>query len=79
MASGTHYRLAMSGELANLDQRIAEDTRAFTATTLMAVAAERRPDGNLDRAQDLGARLSSREQQSLAFVRTLLARPRMAS
>ena len=34
MASGTYYRLAMSGELANLDQRIAEDTRAFTATTL---------------------------------------------
>jgi putative ATP-binding cassette transporter len=34
MASGTYYRLAMSGELANLDQRIAEDRRAFTATTL---------------------------------------------
>jgi vitamin B12/bleomycin/antimicrobial peptide transport system ATP-binding/permease protein len=34
MANGTYYRLAMSGELANPDQRIAEDTRAFTATTL---------------------------------------------
>ena len=34
MANGTYYRLAMPGELANPDQRIAEDTRAFTATTL---------------------------------------------
>ena len=34
MANGTYYRLATSGELANPDQRIAEDTRAFTATTL---------------------------------------------
>ena len=34
MADGTYYRLATSGELANPDQRIAEDTRAFTATTL---------------------------------------------
>jgi putative ATP-binding cassette transporter len=34
MADGTYYRLAMSGELANPDQRISEDTRAFTATTL---------------------------------------------
>ena len=34
MANGTYYRLAMSGELANPDQRIAEDMRAFTATTL---------------------------------------------
>ena len=34
MADGTYYRLAASGELANPDQRIAEDTRAFTATTL---------------------------------------------
>jgi putative ATP-binding cassette transporter len=34
IANGTFYRLAMSGELANPDQRIAEDTRAFTATTL---------------------------------------------
>ena len=34
MADGTYYRLAMPGELANPDQRIAEDTRAFTATTL---------------------------------------------
>src|SRR5215475_10997387 len=34
MANGTYYRLAMSGELANPDQRIAEDVRAFTATTL---------------------------------------------
>ena len=32
MVNGTYYRLAMSGELANPDQRIAEDTRAFTAT-----------------------------------------------
>ena len=37
MANGTYYRLAMSGELANPDQRIAEDTRAFTATTLSFV------------------------------------------
>jgi putative ATP-binding cassette transporter len=34
MANGTYYRLAVSAELANPDQRIAEDTRAFTATTL---------------------------------------------
>ena len=34
MANGTYHRLATSGELANPDQRIAEDTRAFTATTL---------------------------------------------
>ena len=34
MANGTYYRLAMPSELANPDQRIAEDTRAFTATTL---------------------------------------------
>ncbi|HEX8828269.1 MAG TPA: ABC transporter ATP-binding protein/permease, partial [Xanthobacteraceae bacterium] len=34
MAKGTYYRLAISGELANPDQRIAEDVRAFTATTL---------------------------------------------
>jgi putative ATP-binding cassette transporter len=34
MANRTYYRLAMPGELANPDQRIAEDTRAFTATTL---------------------------------------------
>ena len=34
MANGTYHHLAMSGELANPDQRIAEDTRAFTATTL---------------------------------------------
>ncbi len=37
MANGTYYRLATSGELANPDQRIAEDTRAFTATTLSFV------------------------------------------
>ena len=37
MANGTYYRLAMSGEVANPDQRIAEDTRAFTATTLSFV------------------------------------------
>jgi putative ATP-binding cassette transporter len=34
MADGTCHRLATSGDLANPDQRIAEDTRAFTATTL---------------------------------------------
>ena len=34
MANGTYYRLAMPGELANPDQRIAEDMRAFTASTL---------------------------------------------
>jgi len=37
MANGTYYRLATSGELANPDQRIAEDVRAFTATTLSFV------------------------------------------
>jgi putative ATP-binding cassette transporter len=34
MANGTYHRLATSDELANPDQRIAEDVRAFTATTL---------------------------------------------
>jgi putative ATP-binding cassette transporter len=34
IAQGTYYRLAMSGELANPDERIAEDARAVTATTL---------------------------------------------
>jgi vitamin B12/bleomycin/antimicrobial peptide transport system ATP-binding/permease protein len=34
MANGTYHRLETSGELANPDQRIAEDVRAFTATTL---------------------------------------------
>ncbi|HEY1886233.1 MAG TPA: SbmA/BacA-like family transporter [Roseiarcus sp.] len=34
MANGTYHRLAISNELANPDQRIAEDVRAFTATTL---------------------------------------------
>jgi vitamin B12/bleomycin/antimicrobial peptide transport system ATP-binding/permease protein len=34
MANRTYYRLAISDELANPDQRIAEDVRAFTATTL---------------------------------------------
>jgi putative ATP-binding cassette transporter len=37
MAGGTYYRLAKSGELENPDQRIAEDVRAFTATTLSLV------------------------------------------
>ena len=37
MANGTYYRLATSDELANPDQRIAEDARAFTATTLSFV------------------------------------------
>jgi vitamin B12/bleomycin/antimicrobial peptide transport system ATP-binding/permease protein len=37
MADGTYYRLAKSGELENPDQRIAEDVRAFTATTLSFV------------------------------------------
>jgi vitamin B12/bleomycin/antimicrobial peptide transport system ATP-binding/permease protein len=34
LANGTYYRLDASGELANPDQRIAEDVRAFTVTTL---------------------------------------------
>ena len=34
MANGTYYNLATSGKLANPDQRIAEDVRAFTTTTL---------------------------------------------
>jgi putative ATP-binding cassette transporter len=34
LAQGTYYRLDTSGELANPDQRIADDVRAFTVTTL---------------------------------------------
>ena len=37
LASGTFYRLDASGTLANPDQRIAEDIRAFTVTTLSFV------------------------------------------
>jgi len=37
MGDGAYYRLAVSDELANPDQRIAEDVRAFTATTLSFV------------------------------------------
>jgi len=34
LAQGTYYRLESTGELANPDQRIAEDIKAFTVTTL---------------------------------------------
>jgi vitamin B12/bleomycin/antimicrobial peptide transport system ATP-binding/permease protein len=34
MADGTYYRLNVSGEVANPDQRISEDVRTFTVTTL---------------------------------------------
>ena len=34
LADGTYYRLNVSGEVANPDQRISEDPRAFTDTTL---------------------------------------------
>ena len=37
LADGTYYRLNVSGELANPDQRIAEDVRGFTVTTLSFV------------------------------------------
>ena len=37
LADGTYYRLDASGELANPDQRIAEDIRGFTVTTLSFV------------------------------------------
>ena len=37
LANGIYYRLDASGELANPDQRIAEDVRAFTVTTLSFV------------------------------------------
>ena len=37
LANGTYYRLDASGGLANPDQRIAEDIRAFTVTTLSFV------------------------------------------
>lgn len=37
LADGTYYRLHASGELENPDQRIAEDVRAFTVTTLSFV------------------------------------------
>jgi vitamin B12/bleomycin/antimicrobial peptide transport system ATP-binding/permease protein len=34
LADGSYYRMASSGELANPDQRIADDARAFTASAL---------------------------------------------
>jgi putative ATP-binding cassette transporter len=37
LSKGTYYALDVSGELANPDQRIAEDVRAFTVTTLSFV------------------------------------------
>ena len=37
LANGTYYRLVTSGELKNPDQRIADDVRAFTVTTLSFV------------------------------------------
>jgi putative ATP-binding cassette transporter len=37
LAQGTYYRLYTSGEFANPDQRIADDVRAFTVTTLSFV------------------------------------------
>lgn len=37
LAEGTYYHLESSGELANPDQRIAEDVKAFTVTTLSFV------------------------------------------
>ncbi len=37
LADGTYRRLAVSGEVANPDQRISEDVRAFTVTTLSFV------------------------------------------
>jgi putative ATP-binding cassette transporter len=37
LADGVYHRLHVSGELANPDQRIAEDVRAFTVTTLSFV------------------------------------------
>jgi vitamin B12/bleomycin/antimicrobial peptide transport system ATP-binding/permease protein len=37
LANRTYYRLDVSGELANPDQRIAEDVRVFTVTTLSFV------------------------------------------
>jgi putative ATP-binding cassette transporter len=37
LANGTYYHLGASGELANPDQRIAEDIRVFTVTTLSFV------------------------------------------
>ncbi len=37
LANGTYYRLDVSGQLTNPDQRIADDVRAFTSTTLSFV------------------------------------------
>jgi putative ATP-binding cassette transporter len=37
MGNRTYFRLDAAGELANPDQRIADDTRAFTATTISFV------------------------------------------
>jgi vitamin B12/bleomycin/antimicrobial peptide transport system ATP-binding/permease protein len=37
LANSTYHRLDVSGELANVDQRIGEDIRAFSATTLSFV------------------------------------------
>ena len=37
LAGGTYYRLREQGEIANPDQRIADDVRVFTATTLSLV------------------------------------------
>ena len=37
LADGAHYRMEASGKLAHIDERIAEDVRSFTVTTLSFV------------------------------------------
>jgi vitamin B12/bleomycin/antimicrobial peptide transport system ATP-binding/permease protein len=54
------------------------DGRIVEVLRLLGLDALLPPDGKLDREQDLGARLSSREQQQLAFARIFLAAPRFA-
>ena len=53
----------------------AGDERIVEVLRLLGLDALLRPKGKLDREQDLGARLSSREQQLLAFARILLTTP----
>jgi len=67
---GSLRQILLDGEPKPLaDERIVEVLR------LLGLEAMLPPDGELDSEQDFGAHVSSREQQLLAFARTLLAKP----
>jgi putative ATP-binding cassette transporter len=67
---GSLRQVLLEGEPeAQTDERIVDVLHVVGLDALVP------PDGDLDREQDFGARVSSREQQLLAFARILLAAP----